>query len=280
MFQFIKQFILSTKSADVWLKILVVLIFAYFFLRHKTQKKYGAYEGFDQTSDYRVLTNAEVYDEFYLSIYDDLFPFEQEKQAVDFALDDSVPGKNASILVIGGIPGQGISAHLEEKEYKNVKLIEKSRVGMDAVNPMMFEKGEFTHIFCLGETIYENQEKTKIVENCRKWLNLGGYFVFSLLKPKIYSFIPSTNANDASAPAAKTQIDFDDFEYRCLVDVKKEEIVRKETFTDKKTKKVRENIQSFFVEPRETMDSLLKKCGFFEKMAVDHKNGMHTLVLG
>lgn len=249
-----------------------------------------AYEGFDQTSDYSVLNNEAIYDDFYLSIHDDLFPFDREKNIIDSVLANTqaVP-ETSRILIIGCSSGKSLDYFLE-KGFKHVKCIDRTNaagnyshspviVG-DAADAMMFDKGEFTHIFCLGETIYENREKTDIFKNCREWLEYGGYFIISLVTPKIYSFIPSGAMKiDDPEETNMAHVDFDDFEYRCsaiLPGNTSSEIERKETFTDKKTRKVRENIQSLYVESREKIVNDIKMCGFLEKGEFEHKHGMKT----
>jgi ubiquinone/menaquinone biosynthesis C-methylase UbiE len=143
----------------------------------------------------------------------------------------------------------------------------------DVTDPMAYESNTFTHILCMGMTIYEFNNKPEILENCYFWLKSGGYLIINVVDPdKFDTIIPGGKPALLSNPQSyaenrikDTIIDFIDFEYKASYDFKNDKVVLKETFTDGLTKNVRQNEFSLTMENKETILNMAVKTGFLVK---------------
>ena len=183
----------------MWLKILVffiilfivVAIYKYVERQPENKKK----EGFDDspfhTSEKYILKrNQDVYDDFYAQVYKEVAaPTSRLQNEVSLIVQQTQPSKEASVILdVGSSTGEMIR-ELSNRGYENVYGIDVSP--SMASNQVMtadfmirnnFERSTFTHILCLGGTLYEVQNKVAFFKNCYYWLKSGGYMVVHVIE--------------------------------------------------------------------------------------------------
>ena len=179
----------------------------------------------------------EIYDPFYVAIYDDLL-FSKMKN--DFEIGAIVqrtsPTARSRVLDIGcgvghhvsSLSAQGIKAvqgidiapAMIQQAKKNYPKLTFS-VG-DALQQMLFPSQSFTHITCLYFTIYYMRDKVQFFRNCFFWLQPGGYLVVHVVDP--VHFDPIIPAGDpfkfvspqtyATERITSSVVQFDNIEYK------------------------------------------------------------------
>jgi SAM-dependent methyltransferase len=202
---------LSTKRDDVILKVMLFLLLfiGVRYITNPWSKRQVYKEGFDQPQKYSLVRGQEVYDTFYVEMYDLLHKSKRrakcELDGIEKALQ--LDKANASILDIGCGTGCMI-AELEKRGYQNVRGVDQSEamvamspVGSkvqcgDVKEPLLFERGRFTHLFCLYFTVYAFEDKIPFFHNCSQWLMPYGTLVIHLADPEKF---------DRIAPGVKSQ---------------------------------------------------------------------------
>lgn len=240
----------------------------------------GSKESFIQQPPFIVKRNENVYDEFTCKIYDTIFHPEKESQYVInnvFKLTEPSPNFT-TILDIGCGTGELLNI-LSNKEYKNIYGLEKSesmaleclekypnlkvKIGDASVDPMLFEKGTFSHIFCIGMTIYEIKDKIAFFRNCYFWLKPNAYLIIHLVdKNKFNTIIPAGKEQillitDKNTPninnyfterVTNTEIEFEKFKYKSEYEFTNNDIVIfTETFQDITNSKIRKNEKTLYM---------------------------------
>jgi SAM-dependent methyltransferase len=147
----------------------------------------------------------------------------------------------------------------------------------DIVDPMLFEPSTFSHILCTNFTIYEFENKTQFFRHCFHWLKSGGYLFLHLVEPdKFDTIAPVGKYNLDKNPQriskkriTDTTVDFPNYEYKSSYEFGENLALFKETFTDKKTKNIRQNEQQlYFLSVVEILD-IAKKNGFIVHSKAD-----------
>jgi ubiquinone/menaquinone biosynthesis C-methylase UbiE len=147
----------------------------------------------------------------------------------------------------------------------------------DIVDPMLFEPSTFSHILCTNFTIYEFENKTQFFRHCFHWLKSGGYLFVHLVEPdKFDTIAPVGKYNLDKNPQriskkriTDTKVDFPNYEYKSSYEFGENLALFKETFTDKKTKNIRQNEQQLhFLSVGEIVD-IAKKNGFIVHSKAD-----------
>ena len=171
---------------------------------------YYSLENFDneKKNKFTKKTDNAVYDEFYSNYYDAIHLNEKDKQ-FELGKIISLEKKNkyTKILDVGCGTGYNVNI-LNNKKYdvigidKSKAMVKKARnlypkcefVAGDILNNNIFDYGTFTHITCLGKTIYEIKDKDKFFDNCSSLLNDGGCLVVHVVnRNKFKPFIQSTD---------------------------------------------------------------------------------------
>jgi SAM-dependent methyltransferase len=194
----------------------------------------------------------------------------------------------SSFLDVGSGTGSLVN-RLKEKGYnaygidKSKSMVAKSQTKFpdasikcgDALEPITFDRGTFTHILCTGFTLYEIENKAQFFQNCYFWLQPNGYLILHLVDKDTFDpIIPSGKPRVLDSPQkysnqriTETLIDFIDFKYKSTYDFSKsyERVIHKETFTDNQTQNIRENERTLFMKNTEDILSLSTKYGFIVK---------------
>ena len=248
------------------------------------------YEGFQQSDKYILKSEEKVYDDFYCQIYDDLMlPETRTEYEVSKIIEMTQPNTQySSFLDVGSGTGSLVN-RLKEKGYnaygidKSKSMVAKSQTKFpktfikcgDALEPITFDRGTFTHIICTGFTIYEIENKAQFFQNCYFWLQPNGYLILHLVDKDTFDpIIPAGKPRVLDSPQkysnqriTETLIDFIDFKYKSTYDFSKSDgrVIHKETFNDNQTQNIRENERTLFMKNTEDILSISTKYGFIVK---------------
>ena len=287
----VQKFILSPKNS--WLVIAIVLLVLLLILQFS--RKTVKYEGFQQKEPFTIQRGCNVYDDFYSEIHDRLYDTESrsEKEAIEI-VNATQPDKEHSYFLDIGCGTGCLVAALKRRGFKAVGVDnstamietgkERHKHGSDiqpgdAMDPMLFERGIFSHILCMDRTIYEIPDKVAFFRNCKHWLQPGGYLILHLLEPDKFNAIvplgqPKGLLKDAvdelktkdGKRVTDTAIDFIDFKYKSAYDFselnKNGKVVQTETFTDTASNKVRQNERTLNMEIPSLVLEETRYCGF------------------
>ena len=264
-------------------------------LLYKRQNLKPYYEGFSQDGRFVMKQNNNIYDEFYVAIYDRLMLVDDRAQfELEQLIATTQPSmKNSVFLEVGSGTG-ALLQKLQDAGYE-VFGIDKSRAMVDASlkkhpdiqvkcgdvhEPMMYDRGTFTHVICTGMTFYQFDQKMDFLRNCYYWIMPGGYLFLHLVdRDKFDTIIPGGKPPLLKAPQeyaksriTDTIIDFIDFEYKASWKsggTSSNEMVLKETFTDELTQNIRQNEMVFYIEPLKTTLEMIRRAGFTIQGRVD-----------
>jgi SAM-dependent methyltransferase len=280
------------KLEVVLINILVFLFFL-FILRYyvstcwENQEK----EGFVQKESFLLKREQDIYDDFYASVYDQIFvPLPRIQNCINALLQTEPYSETNVFLDIGS--GTGIFANALYEKGFNVCGIDSSEAMMDysqkkypsitfiegdVTIPMQFEPNSFTHICCVDFTIYLFSDKSALFQNIYSWLTPGGYLCLHLVDPEnfptifssrkyldildLQKYLPKTGLQ-SDKDTIITSIEFDDFYYKYNYEIQSNTWKWVETFTDKKTKHVRQNERTLFMDSIEHILFLAEKNGF------------------
>jgi SAM-dependent methyltransferase len=141
-----------------------------------------------------VRYDADIYDGVYADIYDVInYDSNRVEREIGYVTNSTTvvdamrvldvgsgAGHHVGALVVNGVDALGID--------RSAAMIAKARKTYPAANfrqgdcgeAIMFAPGTFTHVLCLGSTIYEIKDKRHFMDNVYNWLRPGGYFVLQL----------------------------------------------------------------------------------------------------
>jgi SAM-dependent methyltransferase len=293
--QEIGSLFLSRNPNKYWLNTLVILgviLCIVLWIKHQDVSQYS--EGFSQNSKFVLKRNTEIYDDFYLEIYDRLM---RPEQRVDFEIDKVIemtqPSKKHAVFLdigsgtghlVNGLLDRGYNVYGVDNSEKMVNYSEKKHPDApvkcgNVKEPMLFEKGTFTHILCTGMTIYHFENKIEFFKNCYHWLMPNGYLVLHLVEPRKFDTIvpggkpPNFKSPQLYAPnrITDTIIDFVDFEYKAKYDFmdksvdrtqKNNQVLFQETFTDNLTQNIRQNETVLYMDTPEEILTMASFCGY------------------
>jgi SAM-dependent methyltransferase len=245
-------------------------------------------EGFEQNShDFITKEGTQVYDDFYVQIYDDLV-FSKVKNDFEIGqiIKQTAPTNQSIILDIGSGIGHHVSSlnshglnaigiDVSESMVKKAKETYPDlhfRLG-NVLDSMIFQEESFTHITCLYFTIYYIKNKHLFFENCMHWLMPGGFLAIHLVDRN--NFDPILPAGDpfgiispqkyAKKRITSTNVKFDDFSYKSNFEVypNDDTAVLHEVFNFKDINKSnRKNKHQFYMPTQRQILNIAKNTGF------------------
>lgn len=299
----------------VVLSLFFILILVHRYVK-KANGKGRVEESFIQEPPFIIKRNENTYDEFTSKIYDILFhPEKESSYIINSTFDLTQPSPYfTAILDIGCGTGELLN-ELYRKNYQNVYGLEKSKpmayecihkyphlkikLGDASADSMLFEKATFTHIFCVGMTIYEVKDKIAFFRNCYYWLKPNACLILHLVDRNRFNTVVGVGRNNsammilndnadptkqgyqsagvvadkyAKERITNTEVDFQNFKYKTNYDFSKKDVVTfTETFLDKSTSKIRKNERELYM-PSELENILYdaQYCGFIVKGQVSY----------
>ena len=244
-------------------------------------------------------TVPEIYDDFYVAIYDDLV-FNKNKNDYEIGkwITQARPVESKSIVLdIGSGTGHHVSS-LKAHGYKAVgidispSMVKKAKETYpdldfkvaDALNPSVFPEESFTHITCFYFTLYYIQGKKQFFENCMRWLMPGGVLAVHIVnRDKFDPIVPAGNPFNIVSPQkyaknriTTTTVKFDEFEYKSNFELK-ETVKSKddpnafmiETFKNNKNGNVRKNEHKLYMLTQAEILDIAKSVGFIIHSKID-----------
>lgn len=287
------------KKSNIYVKLILACVFLYFMTvlinKHKPQ-----IEGFTQKEKFIVKQGNDVFDKFYVDIYDELTyePVKNMYELGEIVIKTEMQPNLSRVLDIGS----GTGNHLRVLNNNKVKVIgidkskamvEKSKEkepdidveNKDVLDPNVFSGDSFTHIQCLSKTIYYIKDKKQLFNNCFKWLMPGGYLSLHLVnREKFNPILKSANPLMMISPQkyAKNRItesiiQFNDFHYKGDFKYNKDSNISsfEETIKDENSNKVRRNNHILYMEPQKEILAQAKNAGFILKEVIDLVNCQH-----
>jgi SAM-dependent methyltransferase len=253
-------------------------------------------EGFTQDIPFVLKENGDIYDEFYVEIYDKLTDSKKRAQYDITVIRDTTKMdlEKANILDIGCGDGElvrqfsRIGASFVKGVDKSPAMVMRSQTSPPLLRnakivcadvtedgTTLFERGSLTHVLCLYMTIYEFSDKMRLFRNIFYGLEPGGYFVIHLVKGCGGGGGGGETFNgliNLGKPKALQESDIiasgihkliTDFGGGFLYERDwSDPYLLKEKFTDHQTHSVRQNELNWFYEPIDAIVEKCKKCGF------------------
>ena len=257
------------------------------YLEDPLDKKSKFKEGFTQEKPFIWKKGLDVYDTFYAEVYDDIFlPLPRIKTILKIVEKMAPKVSSSNMLDIGSGTGMfvnelvknryrayGVDSSKDMIEYSRKKYPEIAIQYGNVMNTILFDSSSFTHLFCTDFTIYHFLDKTLFLKNCFFWLVPSGYLFLHLVNPETFNTVPPVGilflVDDAQKYSKdrilETSVEFPEFQYDTKYDISqisKNNIDFLETFTDKKTKKVRQNERTWCMEPIADIVQLATDIGF------------------
>lgn len=250
------------------------------------RENHNSKEGFTQEKSITVYRGNEVFDDFYVSIYDKLV-LDDNKLSVEVheALADVNDYDKFSILDIGcstghhvyqfssvtdNVLGIDISPSMIKKAKENYPKC--NYIIGDALNPNISKPNQYTHVNCVYFTIYYLHDKHAFFKNCHTWLKPGGKLILHVVDPN--KFDPIVSAGDpfhlikphnfSKKRITETEVEFYQYNYKASYNYYKNENKAsfQEKITDKKNDTVRYNEHILYMPPVSTILEEAKKVGF------------------
>jgi SAM-dependent methyltransferase len=286
----VKTYYKLSYWGKILLFVLLLLIVVVFF---KQFKKNNNNEGFDIQNQLTVKSGQEVYDDFYVQIYDYLvFNNMKDDYEIGEIINSTHPTSESIILDIGSGTGHHV-ATLASKGYNvlgidtSENMVKKAKenypqssfqVG-DALKAMQFEPNSFTHILCLYFTIYYMQDKNVFFSNCMRWLKSGGFLILHVVNREEFDpILPPGNPLLLVSPQryskeriTTTKIKFNDMSYSSKFELESDsnKAFFREKFKMDDSGKIRKNEHVMFMEPETDIITMAQNAGFIVQGKID-----------
>lgn len=259
-------------------------------------------EGFEQEEKFILKTNEDIYDSFYCNLYNVIM---NDKYRNMFELSKVIRfgkmSKKSNVLDIGS----GLGEHLEILKLSEIPAIgiEKSKAMIkkcsemnpdvdvkyaNAMDSMIFETNEFSHITCFFYTFYYMPDQEAFLRNCNKWLRHNGVLAIHIVDPdKFHPIIEKSElfgsvTHKLLKPGVRLTnsiVKFKGFDYEAkYIDKDRENtgtIEFEELFTNKPTKHMRKNVHTMNMLTIPTYEKLFQTCGFKIQEKIDLGNAQY-----
>lgn len=262
--------------------ILLIILLCMWLLKASGDK-----EGFVQDSSFVLKQNDEIYDTFYMQIYDELYiPSKHVKKISNTIVKYRY--RKSDLLLLVCITGD--QAKSLQTYFDNVYMINSSKDAVsymktkyptlaknikydDLRRSMNYEENSLTFVVFTQFCIYKYPEISRqiIFENMNRWLVEHGMVFIELVEPHQFDTVLPIASNyfdlqkHASKRIMQNEVDFQAFSYTNSFTFKDSNLLVTETFVDKKTKFIRKNEQVFYMLPIEKMVKEFLTYGFIAK---------------
>ena len=202
------------KLFIIFLILMFALIISNNFDNNISYYNIESYDNFEdhvlnKKNNFEIKKQNDIYDQFYAKYYDSIH---LNKTKNDFEIGKilSLEKKNkyTKILDVGCGTGYHVNS-LYKKKYdvigvdQSEAMISKAEenypkcefIEGNILNNNLFDYGTFTHILCLGRTIYLIKNKATFFENCYSLLNDGGYLIVHLVDRNLFKPYVNDNTN-------------------------------------------------------------------------------------
>jgi SAM-dependent methyltransferase len=281
MYKRIEKYI--KKSSSFFLALfLLAIIFILINMKNSLQPKH---EGFtNQREKFVLKKNFDIYDDFYVDIYDDLFYRKvANKYEVGIIQEFNEQPEN-KILQIGsktghiakllsdyhnnsvfGIDESKAMVNLAKEDYPSINFSQKS-----PTSSMTFQPSTFNTIVCLDMTFYYYKNQRQILDNIYNWLTPGGHFIVQLVNKNMFDpvvpmskpFVMINPQNFAKKRITQSNVEFNNFNYKSDFEVFPNDFAEfKEVFKDKENK-VRQHSQELYMPSIKKIKNMCKEVGF------------------
>ena len=282
------------RKMPVWIHLLILLVFI-FILVSIYKEHTPIKEGFiDQQENFVVKKGINLFDDFYVNIYDELFYRELVNQYEVGSIENiTQPTSESRMLIIGSGTGhvagefhkQGVNViGLDEsnamvkyakEEYPEINFIQGS-----PMKPMAFQPQQFTHIVCLNMNYYYYKDKTTFLQNVFNWLKPGGFFIVQLVDknkfdpvvPAAKPFIMVNPQSFAEKRITTSNVVFNNFNYKSEFQIFPNDFVQfQEIFKDTTSgsKKTRQNVHKMWIPSKQSVIKQCKEAGFINYAQID-----------
>ncbi len=298
MINFFKRFTNPTTQTDLYLKICMILAIAFIYMfAYKLLVPFENVEGFSQKEPFEVKINEQIYDSFMSDMYENLHNSQKRcNNELYQIIKATEPTEESVFLDVGSGTGYSVNQlrktgfqaygieqsdemhKISNKYYPNA-IIEKGNV----LDSMKFDKSTFTHVLCNYFTIYELQDKEKFFRNCYYWMKPNSYLIVHLVDRKQFTkFIPhktmdvDTTTQIVNYRSFQNSTVFDDFHYKVTIRIPLEDKLNEvnvvETFTEHNSDHIRQNENTLYMEPIETILKYASNNGFIYHAKINMKN--------
>ena len=285
------------NDLSMWAIILICILILLFIVTsynalYRTNK-YSNLEGFEQNASFMLKEGPDIYDDFYVNIYDQLV-YNQLKDNYEIGeiLNSTKPTSESIVLDIGSGTGhhvallesQGIKAtgvdsssamvKKAKENYPDYKFVQGS-----VLDPSLFMPGSFTHILCLYFSIYYFKDKTTFFDNTMKWLMPGGFLVVHLVDREMFDpILPPANPLFLVSPQkyakeriTQSKVMFNNMEYIANFDLDGDKNIATftEKFKEKEGDKTSKNKHIFYMEPHKAIIVMAQESGFLLQGKID-----------
>jgi len=273
-----------------WAKVLLIVVILLIIIITFKKKR----EGYQQNDQFVFKTGADVYDEFYSTIYDQLvFSNIKDNYEIGKIIEKTHPTSESIILDVGCGTGHHVAA-LEAQHIPAVgidvsgAMIRHAKelyphynfVQGDVLKAMQFRANSFTHILCLYFTLYYFEDKLTFFKNCMYWLMPGGALVIHVVNKDMFDpIIPPANPllllsgqRYANKRITESKVTFDDFIYKSNFELAEGSDQAKfvEKFSNRETgKPFRRNEHVLYMEKEDKILTLAREVGFIMQGEID-----------
>jgi len=279
------------KNTSNWGKVLLLCILLILVITIFKGSAKNKREGFEQSDQFLIKTNEEIYDDFYTDVYDYLvFNNIKTKYEVGEIINKSSPTEESVILDIGCGTGHHV-AQLAENNLNilgidiSPSMIKKAKDNYpdydfkvaDALYNGSFQPHTFTHILCLYFTIYYMKDKMRFFNNCMDWLMPGGYLIIHLVNREQFDpILPPGNPLLLVSPQkyakkriTTTKVKFNDFSYNADFQLNGNTAKFVEKFKDDATGKTRKKEHTLYMESQKDILVMAQEAGFILEGQID-----------
>ena len=205
--------------------VFLILVFAFIIINNFGTNKnyYNYYENYknnnknnfqdtilDQNNYFEVKRDDELYDDFYSRYYDSIHLNKKKNNfEIGKIIDLEKKTNNTKILDVGCGTGYHVN-QLTNKSYDIVGLDQSKDMIVKAqdkypkcefvegniLNNNIFDYGSFSHVMCLGRTLYLIKNKAQFFENCHSLLADRGLLIVDLAERNSFKpFVSSGEKN-------------------------------------------------------------------------------------